>query len=100
DNLHPSLEHAWHPVALSGELLPGGWLQARLLGRTWTLPRSGDGLASEPPAFALRERYGLIWLAPAEPAMVDIDVPEAVDRHYVPARLPPLRSAGRAGAPA
>jgi phenylpropionate dioxygenase-like ring-hydroxylating dioxygenase large terminal subunit len=97
DNLHPSLEHAWHPVALSGELLPSGWLQIRLMGRTWTLRRTSDGLAAEPPAVGVRERYGLIWLAPAEPAGVDIDVPESEDRHYVPARLQPLRSAGPAG---
>ena len=40
-NLDPSLEHAWHPVALSRELRPGGWLQVRLLGRTWMLRRTG-----------------------------------------------------------
>src|SRR3954451_24630708 len=32
-NLEPALERAWHPVALSSELRPGGWLQVRLLGR-------------------------------------------------------------------
>jgi phenylpropionate dioxygenase-like ring-hydroxylating dioxygenase large terminal subunit len=97
DNLHPSLEHAWHPVALSDELLPGGWLQIRLLGRTWTLRRTREGLAAEPPSFGVRERFGIVWLAPAEPVGVDIDVPEAIDRHYVPGRLPPLRSSRPAG---
>src|SRR5215218_680720 len=45
-NLDPSLEHAWHPVALSRELRPGGWLQVRLLGRNWTLRREGSALAA------------------------------------------------------
>jgi nitrite reductase/ring-hydroxylating ferredoxin subunit len=97
DNLHPALEHAWHPVALSGELLPGGWLQVRLLGRTWTVRRTREGLAAEPPSFGVRERLGIVWLAPAEPVGVDIEVPEAVDRHYVPGRLPALRSSRPAG---
>src|SRR3954447_6013134 len=38
-NLDPSLERAWHPVALSRELRVGGWLQVRLLGRNWMLRR-------------------------------------------------------------
>jgi hypothetical protein len=72
DNLDPSLDHAWHPVALSRELRPGGWLQVRLLGRTWMLRRTADGLAADPPGFGVRERFGVVWLAPAEP----IDVPQ------------------------
>ena len=40
DNLHPALERAWHPVALSRELSPDGRLQAWLLGRTWRLRRT------------------------------------------------------------
>ena len=80
-NLDPSLEHAWHPVALSRELRTGGWLQVRLLGRTWTLRRDGDGAAqADPPAFGVRERLGVLWLAPAEPADVALEVPEADDR--------------------
>src|SRR5215212_5522481 len=50
-NLDPSLEHAWHPVALSRELRPGGWLQVRLLGRNWVLRRDGAEVTAEPPAF-------------------------------------------------
>ena len=97
DNLDPSLENAWHPVALSRELRPGGWLQVRLLGRNWMLRRDGDELAADPPAFGVRERLGVIWLAPAEPADVDLEVPEAVDRRFVSGWLPPLRSPGPAG---
>src|SRR3954466_2164394 len=83
-NSDPSLERAWHPVALSRELRPGGWLQVRLLGRTWTLRRTPDGLDADPPARGVRERLGLVWLAPAEPADVPLEVPEAADRHFVP----------------
>ena len=98
DNLDPSLEHAWHPVALSRELRPGGWLQIRLLGRTWTLRRDGGRPSSaDPPAFGVRERLGLIWLAPAEPADVALDVPEAEDRRFVVSRPLPVRSPGPAG---
>jgi phenylpropionate dioxygenase-like ring-hydroxylating dioxygenase large terminal subunit len=97
DNLDPSLEHAWHPVALSRELRPGGWLQVRLLGRNWTLRRDGDGLAADPPAFGVREALGLIWLAPAEPADVRLEVPEAVDRRFVTGVMQPVRSPGPAG---
>ncbi len=96
-NLDPALEHAWHPVALSGELRDGGWLQVRLLGRTWTLHRSDGVVGADPPAFGVRERLGLIWLAPAEPADVPLEVPEADDRSFVAGWLPPLRSPGPAG---
>jgi phenylpropionate dioxygenase-like ring-hydroxylating dioxygenase large terminal subunit len=97
DNLDPSLEHAWHPVALSRELRSGGWLQVRLLGRTWTLRRDGDDVTAEPPAFGARERLGLIWLAPADPADVPLDVPEASDRRFVTSWPLPVRSPGPAG---
>ena len=96
-NLDPSLDHAWHPVALSGELRPGGWLQVRLLGRTWLLRRTPDGLEVDPPGFGVRERFGVVWLAPAEPVDLPLDLPEAADRHYVAGWLPPLRSPGPAG---
>jgi phenylpropionate dioxygenase-like ring-hydroxylating dioxygenase large terminal subunit len=97
DNLDPSLDSAWHPVALSSELWPGGWLQVRLLGRTWMLRRDDDGLHADPPAYGVRERLGLIWLAPAEPADVLLDVPEAGDRRFVPGWMTPVRSPGPAG---
>jgi phenylpropionate dioxygenase-like ring-hydroxylating dioxygenase large terminal subunit len=96
-NLEPALEHAWHPVALSGELRAGGWLQVRLLGRTWLLRRTEDGLQADPPAFAVRERLGVVWLAPAEPQDVPLEVPEDGDRRFVSTWLPPVRSPGPAG---
>src|SRR5687767_1494154 len=82
DNLDPSLEQAWHPVALSRELRPGGWLQVRLLGRNWMLRRDGDDVTADPPAYGVRERLGVIWLAPAEPADSCLVVPEVVDRRF------------------
>jgi phenylpropionate dioxygenase-like ring-hydroxylating dioxygenase large terminal subunit len=96
-NLDPALEHAWHPVAMSRELRPGGWLQVRLLGRNWMLRRTADGLDADPPAWGVRERLGLVWLAPAEPADVPLEVPEAADRRFVTGWLHPDRSAGPAG---
>lgn len=97
-NLDPSLAHAWHPVALSGELRAGGWLQVRLLGRTWTLHREDDGsVRAAPPASGVRERLGVLWLAPAEPLDRELEVPEAADRSFVAGWLPPLRSPGPAG---
>jgi phenylpropionate dioxygenase-like ring-hydroxylating dioxygenase large terminal subunit len=88
---------AWHPVALSRELRPGGWLQVRLLGRTWTVRRSSTGLATDPPAAGVREHLGLVWLAPADPVDQPLDAPEAIDRRFVSGWLPPVRSAGPAG---
>ena len=101
DNLDPSLEHAWHPVALSRELRPGGWLQVRLLGRNWMLRRDGrdegGDVSADPPAFGVREWLGVLWLAPAEPADVPLEVPEARDRRFVTGWMEPVRSPGPAG---
>jgi phenylpropionate dioxygenase-like ring-hydroxylating dioxygenase large terminal subunit len=96
-NLDPSLEHAWHPVALSRELRSGGWLQVRLLGRNWMLRREDADVSVDPPAFGVRERFGVIWLAPAEPDDVPLELPEATDRRFVTGWLPPERAPGPAG---
>jgi hypothetical protein len=96
DNLHPALEQAWHPVALSRELKPGGWLQVRLLGRTWLLRRTDGGLVADPPAHEAIERHGAIWLAPAGPRDRPLDIPELADRRFLSGWLPPLRSPGPA----
>jgi hypothetical protein len=95
-NLDPALNHAWHPVALSRALLPGGWLRARLLGHTWSLRRTDDGLVADPPAYGVRERHGVVELAPADPVDSPLDVPELADRRFVSGWLPPLRSPGAA----
>jgi phenylpropionate dioxygenase-like ring-hydroxylating dioxygenase large terminal subunit len=96
-NLEPALEHAWHPVARGVELRRGGWLQVRLLGRTWRLHRGSSGLSVDPPAYGVAERLGLIWLAPAEPVDVPIEFPEDGDRSFVAGWLPPERANGPAG---
>ncbi|WP_245753780.1 Rieske 2Fe-2S domain-containing protein [Geodermatophilus ruber] len=96
-NLDRSLRHAWHPVALSRELRPGGWLQVRLLGGTWTLRRGAAGLLADQPAYGVREHLGLVWLAPEKPRDPPFDVPEDGDRRFVTGWLPPLRSPGAAG---
>ncbi|MGY2005052.1 Rieske 2Fe-2S domain-containing protein [Blastococcus sp. SYSU DS1024] len=95
-NLDPSLAAAWHPVALAGELRPGGWLQVRLLGRTWTLRRDGDGLRADPPAHGVRERRGVVELAPCAPGDVPLDVPEDADRRFLTRWLAPRRTAAPA----
>jgi phenylpropionate dioxygenase-like ring-hydroxylating dioxygenase large terminal subunit len=96
-NLDPSLEHAWHPVALASELRDGGYVQVQLLGRTWTVHRTGSRLSTDPPAWGVEERYGAIWLAPAEPRDRQLEVPEDTDPRFVAAWLPPARSGAPAG---
>ena len=96
-NVHRSLDHAWHPVALSTELAEGGWLAVRLLGRSWTVHRDAAGLSTDPPAWGVRERWGIVWLAPAEPREEQLDLPEDGDPRFVAAWLPPVRTSAPAG---
>lgn len=96
-NLDPALDAAWHPVALAGEVRDGGYAQVRLLGRTWTVRRDGGTLAAAPPAWGVEERLGLVWLAPAEPRDVALEVPEDADPRVAAAWLPPVRSSAPAG---
>ena len=96
-NLDASLEHAWHPVARSGELHEGGYVQTRLLGRTWTVHRHGGALDADPPAWGVVERLGLVWIAPAEPRDHPLAVPEATDPRVLRAWLPAARSSAPAG---
>src|SRR3954452_1323066 len=96
-NLDPALEHAWHPVALAGELREGGYVQVRLLGRTWTVHRRDGEGGADPPAWGVLERHGVLWIAPAEPRDDLLDVPETTDPRFTAAWLPPARSASPAG---
>ena len=96
-NLHPALEHAWHPVALSGELQEGGYVQVRLLGRNWTVHRRGGALDADPPAWGVVERHGVVWVAPGEPRDGLIEVPETGDPAVTASWLPPARSSSPAG---
>jgi phenylpropionate dioxygenase-like ring-hydroxylating dioxygenase large terminal subunit len=96
-NLEPALEHAWHPVALTGELVEGGYVQVRLLGRNWTVHRRGGRVDADPPAWGVIERHGVVWVAPAEPRDDLLDVPETTDPRFTAAWLAPARSASPAG---
>jgi phenylpropionate dioxygenase-like ring-hydroxylating dioxygenase large terminal subunit len=96
-NLDAALAHAWHPVAPAGEVREGGYAQVRLLGRTWTVRRDGGELSAAPPAWGVRERLGLIWVAPAEPRHEPLEVPEDADPRFAAAWLPPVRSSAPAG---
>ncbi|MGY1857451.1 Rieske 2Fe-2S domain-containing protein [Modestobacter sp. SYSU DS0290] len=96
-NLDPALEHAWHPVALAGELRDGGYVQVRLLGRNWTVHRRGGALDADPPAWGVTERLGLVWLAPEEPLDRPLPVPEVDDPRFTAAWLTPARTPAPAG---
>ena len=85
----PALEQAWHPVAAADQLAPGGWLAVRLLGRTWNLERRDDGIAVSPAAWGVREREGLVWIAPSRPATTDLGSAGAGRAQW----LPPQRTA-------
>src|SRR4051812_14291778 len=64
------------------------------------LRRDGDSVSADPPAFGVREWLGVLWLAPAEPADVPLEVPEARDRRFVTGWMEPVRSPRRAPADA
>jgi phenylpropionate dioxygenase-like ring-hydroxylating dioxygenase large terminal subunit len=76
-NEDPSLARAWHPVALAGE----DPVSVRLLGRTFDVSSS-----------AIRERWGLLWLAPSPPLVDLFPDPDDEDRSFVRAWLPPVRT--------
>jgi phenylpropionate dioxygenase-like ring-hydroxylating dioxygenase large terminal subunit len=85
-NEHPALRRAWHPVALAAEE-PG---QVTLLGTRYDLRR-------RPDVFGVRERWGLIWLAPEEPRTDLFADADADDAAYVGAWLAPARTPASAG---
>ena len=85
-NEHPALRRAWHPVALAVEE-PG---EVRLLNTRYDL-------RGRPDVFGVRERWGLIWLAPDEPRTDHFGDADADDAAYVGAWLPPARTPASAG---
>jgi phenylpropionate dioxygenase-like ring-hydroxylating dioxygenase large terminal subunit len=85
-NTDPGLRRAWHPVALASEE-PG---EVTLLGETWDLRDTAK-------AFGVREKWGLIWLAPEEPVVDLFPDADADDAAYVGAWLPPVRTPAAAG---
>lgn len=113
-NLDPSLQHAWHPVAVRRGLVTGlqggadgeleaGPLTVRLLGREWVLAAGPDGAVTAepqdggPPAAGLREAFGLVWLAPAAPVAGLLDAPDDADPRFAAGWLVPERSSSCAG---
>ncbi len=96
-NIDAALERAWHPVSLGSEVGDEP-LEVRLLGRTWRIRRGPSGLVMLPHgAFAVTERWGLVWLAPAEPLAGLFDDPDDEDASFVGAWLPPARTNVAAG---
>jgi nitrite reductase/ring-hydroxylating ferredoxin subunit len=90
-NLDPALSRAWHPLALSDEVGVAPQL-VMLLGQLWTMRRWRGRAVADPIPYALRERWGLIWLAPREPLVEPIDDLCAPDAGTVSAWLPPVRT--------
>jgi phenylpropionate dioxygenase-like ring-hydroxylating dioxygenase large terminal subunit len=96
-NVDPALAHGWHPVALATEVGPDP-VDVTLLGDVWSLRRDGSGTVVTPDgAYATAERWGLVWLAPAEPLTGLFDDPDGDDTAYVGAWLPPSRTNVSAG---
>jgi len=87
-NEDPALRHAWHPVALAGELP----CDVTLLGQVY---RVADTVDPEP--YGVQERWGLIWIAPEEPKTELFADADADDAAYVGAWLPPVRTPASAG---
>jgi phenylpropionate dioxygenase-like ring-hydroxylating dioxygenase large terminal subunit len=85
-NEDPALRRAWHPVALASAE-PG---EVTLLGEVYDL-------RGETKAFGVRERWGLVWLAPEEPVVDLFPDADADDAAYVGAWLPPARTPVAAG---
>ena len=53
----------------------GGYVQVRLLGRNWTVHRRGGAAGRRSAGRGVTERYGVVWIAPAEPRDDLLDVP-------------------------
>ncbi len=81
-NEDPALLRAWHPIGLSTE----DTTEVRLLGRRW-----------RPAPERTVERWGLRWFAPEAPVTDLFDDPDADDRNFTGAWLPPARSPAAAG---
>ncbi len=83
-NEDPALRAAWHPVALADE--PPG--EVVLLGETYDLRQ---------PQPYVREKWGLVWLAPDEPQVDLFTDPDVEDDTFVGAWLPAVRTPACAG---
>jgi phenylpropionate dioxygenase-like ring-hydroxylating dioxygenase large terminal subunit len=91
-NTEPALRRAWHPVARCGEVTTDV-LDVVLLGESWRVWRVADGAVRAERAgrgggapHATTEHLGHVYLAPEEPLVPLLDVPEwdEPDRYHVP----------------
>jgi phenylpropionate dioxygenase-like ring-hydroxylating dioxygenase large terminal subunit len=96
-NVDPSLEHGWHPLLLVSELPSSGSVSARLLGRSYTVSRDGDGYVVEPPVAEAQVRFDVLWVAPSEPTAGLLECADDTDPHVAPGWLVPDRAASPAG---
>jgi len=95
-NVDAALARAWHPVALSSEVGAQAH-EVTLLGQPWSLRRAGRQVVADLAPYGLRERWGLVWLAPQRPVVELFDDPDAEDEAYVAGWLPPARTPAPAG---
>ncbi|GAA1829108.1 hypothetical protein GCM10009682_55000 [Luedemannella flava] len=97
-NEDPALARAWHPVAFATELgSPAGPTRVTLLGRQWTVWRDVATLRADPVPYGLTVRWGLVWLAPAEPLVPLFTEPDVEDGAFVGAWLRPASTPAPAG---
>jgi hypothetical protein len=96
-NVDHVLLRAWHPIARSDEV-GAAPVQSMLVGRLWTLRRVSGRVVADPCPYALRERWGLVWLAPRSPVVELFDDPDEADARDVGAWLTPVRTPVPAGA--
>jgi phenylpropionate dioxygenase-like ring-hydroxylating dioxygenase large terminal subunit len=95
-NTDRALRYAWHPVGLVSEFGARS-RPVRLLGEEWIVQTRDGQWGVQPEPWGLRERWGLLWLAPAPPLVEIFDEPDGDDAAYVGAWLPPARTPAPAG---
>lgn len=95
-NVATGLLRGWHPVSLSTEVGPAS-REVLLVGRSWTLRRVRGRVTADPAPYGLRERWGVVWLAPRQPVVELFDDPDAEDARYVGGWLAPARTPAPAG---
>jgi phenylpropionate dioxygenase-like ring-hydroxylating dioxygenase large terminal subunit len=76
DNDEPRLASAWHPVARAADLALHVASPVLLLGRTFEVTRLGSGVVLCSSGWGAVERYGLVWVALAEPVAPLPSIPE------------------------
>jgi vanillate O-demethylase monooxygenase subunit len=76
-----TIQCAYHGYRFAGD---GACVEIPALGKGAALPPKARARA----AHAVEERYGLVWLAPEQPVIGIIDVPEWDDPNFVVAALP------------